>query len=152
MTKQNPSEAMHAEEPWYSGCPSGGITGPTTAVGTPFVDRDRLYTVVTFGHETVAVVPAPAHGKFGYSAPNNIDEARANAARIVACVNACAGIADPADLRAQRDALLEAAQVVLDGLNERIDFAAAHDRHKVPVFKGIADLSAAIAAVKGDGE
>ena len=32
----------------------------------------------------------------------------ANADRIVACVNACAGIADPAALRKQRDDLLEA--------------------------------------------
>jgi hypothetical protein len=32
----------------------------------------------------------------------------ANGARIVACVNACSGIADPADLRKQRDDLLAA--------------------------------------------
>lgn len=35
------------------------------------------------------------------------DESRANAARIVACVNACEGIEDPAELRAQRDELLK---------------------------------------------
>jgi len=38
----------------------------------------------------------------------NSDEDRANMARIVACVNACAGIADPAALRQQRDDLLAA--------------------------------------------
>lgn len=33
---------------------------------------------------------------------------KGDADRIVACVNACAGIADPAELRAQRDELLAA--------------------------------------------
>jgi hypothetical protein len=36
----------------------------------------------------------------------------ANAARIVACVNACEGFEDPADLRAQRDELLKALKAV----------------------------------------
>lgn len=39
---------------------------------------------------------------------------RSHAERIVACVNACAGIENPADLRKQRDELLEALQHALD--------------------------------------
>ena len=39
---------------------------------------------------------------------------RVNAHRIVACVNACEGIADPAELRAQRDELLAALRGLLD--------------------------------------
>ena len=37
-----------------------------------------------------------------------------NADRIVACVNACAGIEDPAELRRQRDELLEALENLLN--------------------------------------
>jgi hypothetical protein len=43
----------------------------------------------------------------------------ANADRIVACVNACAGIADPADLRRQRDELL----AILSRLTEKVERA-----------------------------
>ena len=42
---------------------------------------------------------------------------RANSVRIVACVNACAGIDAPAELRRQRDALLEACKGLLGGVD-----------------------------------
>lgn len=49
--------------------------------------------------------------RFGSVATTSYSNAKttekfANSDRIVACVNACAGIADPAELRAQRDDLL----------------------------------------------
>jgi glycerate kinase len=53
------------------------------------------------------------------------------------------------DIRAvleQRAALLEAAQTVLAGLNERIDTAPLS---AVPVFAGIADLHSAILQATG---
>lgn len=40
--------------------------------------------------------------------------------------------------------LLAAAEIVLAGLNARIDQASAEGGHSVPVFNGIADLHAAI--------
>jgi hypothetical protein len=62
---------------------------------------------------------------------SNYEEAKANASRIVACVNACAGIHDPQELiigadfalkenrelKAQRDTLLEAIKSHLDLYN-----------------------------------
>jgi len=49
------------------------------------------------------------------------DKSKANASRIVACVNACAGMEDPADeidrLKAERAALLEAIESHLDLYN-----------------------------------
>ena len=45
--------------------------------------------------------------------------------------------------------LLEAAQIVLAGLNARID-QASNARMLVPVFEGIADLHAAIAKATGE--
>jgi hypothetical protein len=45
--------------------------------------------------------------------------------------------------------LLEAAETVLAGLNERIDEAAASGGESVPVFAGIADLHAALAKALG---
>jgi len=42
-----------------------------------------------------------------------LGEELANARRIVACVNACAGIEDPAQMRRQRDELAKALEVVI---------------------------------------
>ena len=44
---------------------------------------------------------------------------RTDGRRIAACVNACAGIADPADLRRQRDELL----AILSRLTEKVERA-----------------------------
>lgn len=62
------------------------------------------------------------------------DPWEANARRVVDCVNACAGIPDPAQLRADRDALLEALGKVDDCITDLasearlpiMDFAAAN--------------------------
>lgn len=60
--------------------------------------KDRPWTIGTISGVCMAVRPAFVTDK---------DWAPC-ADRIVACVNACAGIPDPAALRSQRDALLEA--------------------------------------------
>ena len=72
----------HTPEPWFIAF--GGNDGDDYAV-IGAVGRER---------------PVCELGTLDYTKPN--------ADRIVACVNACAGIADPADLRRQRDELLEA--------------------------------------------
>ena len=46
------------------------------------------------------------------------EQQEANADRIVACVNACAGIEDPAELRRQRDELLDALTCLRNRINE----------------------------------
>lgn len=67
------------------------------------------WEIEVWGHELFGVYPNPA-GPEGVIArvTEGGAENKANAHRIVACVNACAGIADPADLRRQRDELLAA--------------------------------------------
>lgn len=52
-------------------------------------------------------------------------EQRANMERAAACVNALAGVSDPAGLRKQRDDLLAALQDIVDGL-ERAGHASEH--------------------------
>lgn len=48
----------------------------------------------------------------------NVEEGHANRHRAAACVNACAGIPDPADLRRQRDELLAACHGAMLGITE----------------------------------
>ena len=62
-----------------------------------------------------------------------------NAARIVACVNACEGIDDPADLRAQRDELLAACEALL----QQCEYIASES----PEAMAHPDLVAARAAI-----
>ena len=57
----------------------------------------------------------------------NVEEEEANGARIVACVNACAGIDDPADLRKQRDDLLAALNWYANADNYRFGFTGSYD-------------------------
>lgn len=70
-------------------------------------------------------------------------EADANAARIVACVNACEGVADPADLRVQRDELLAA----LRALVRQCEYMGAPDSHE-----DMRAARAALAIVAGGGQ
>lgn len=63
-------------------------------------------------------------------------KAFANAARIVACVNACAGIADPSSI----PVLVAAAEVV-------IERATANDAHSC--WKSLSSLKDALAKLKG---
>jgi len=73
--------------------------------------------------------------------------AEANGARIVACVNACAGITDPADLRKQRDDLLAACKRAL------VRYEAAKRLHVGRFVRDDDDmvvLRAAIRAAEGD--
>lgn len=51
--------------------------------------------------------------------------AEADAARIVACVNACEGIEDPADLRKQRDELLERSKNFMNFVLESVEMRDA---------------------------
>ena len=89
----------HTPEPWFIAF--GGNDGDDYAV-IGAVGRER---------------PVCELGTLDYTKPN--------ADRIVACVNACAGIDDPPDLRRQRDELLEACRVALSRYQATIDAIAA---------------------------
>lgn len=112
---------------------------------------------LTADHQRVAsfdlVIP-PTVNSVGAEVIASVWGEEANAARIVACVNACAGIADPTALRAQRDALLEALeeanfiiQVHAIGaaiLNDRMDIVE-------PLVVKSDEFRAAIALAQGEG-
>jgi hypothetical protein len=109
------SEAKHTPEPWkvsgekmrphgrgfYEGLYDVGVMtdiGPDRPAWANGQDqRDNP-------HRFFPVATARAH---------SAEEADANAARIVACVNACANIPDPADLRARYERAVEACRATL---------------------------------------
>lgn len=75
-----------------------------------------------------------------------VDEDLANAARIVACVNACAGMADPASeisaLKAQRDELLAACKAALGA-------CGLHPFVRAEIDEVVPTLRSAIAKAEG---
>lgn len=107
----------HTPEPWTRTA-TGSVRGPGTA-----------QYVTTCGVEVGQAVRT------------------ANARRLVAAVNAVAGIATEALEQGAVAKLILAAGVVLDGLNARID-SATIVRGSVPLFEGLAELHAALAAIR----
>lgn len=91
----------HSPEPWEAGW-GRGVTGATCPTGAPFCGgRKWPFTIIRKGFEVLAVLPMQE---------DQTESHEANAARIVACVNALAGVEDPAKaLQAARDALEKAA-------------------------------------------
>lgn len=80
------SAPKHTPEPWVAGW-GGGITGPNAATMLQWDYKFPIHRVSDWcgpNREAVLALPTtdPAH--------------EANAGRIVACVNACAGMDDPA--------------------------------------------------------
>lgn len=109
------SERQHAKEPWSLVWPLGGAR-------------------IVSGRGSVATLDAGSD-----------DARRADGFRIVDCVNACAGLPDPAvvpDLLAQRDDLLAALKAARDDL---VWWSVRYAQE----FKSIPSVNAAIAKVEG---
>jgi hypothetical protein len=79
---------------------------------TPWVMEDghlcRVYSDDSTGSQVADCGPFR-------SVQRSVEECHANALRIAACVNACEGIEDPADLRRQRDAMERALREIACG-------------------------------------
>lgn len=69
----------------------------------------------------------PCLGGCSFSDGSQRPNGRENETRIVACVNACAGIDDPADLRRQRDELLQVLKEVNDNVEEPLSWIKGDD-------------------------
>lgn len=110
------------------------------------------------GIERTETYDIPAHVTLGHTAPRRDDfkdlegidrqdeiRGEANANRIVACVNACAGIENPDDLRRQRDELLEA-------LNGLVWYMRAMNQNNKPIKIEHHYVAALDAIAKAEGK
>lgn len=88
----------HTPEPWEVGW-GNGLSGDQISWSC-FLDTERCLQLPIRRDSRAVVV--------FYFSEENEKLNKANAARIVACVNACAGIENPEDLRRQRDELRDA--------------------------------------------
>lgn len=79
-------------------------------------------------------------------------ETLANAARIVACVNACEGIEDPANLRTQMDAMAETLRSSISILMTWRDDFASGDEHKRTVINTLIHQMSDAASLAEMGE
>ena len=84
-------QQLHAPEPWAISVDACGPAESSTICSTGDV-------ICECGWET--------------GTPAEQAEAAANAERIVACVNACAGIEDPAEMRRQHDRMASLAELL----------------------------------------
>jgi hypothetical protein len=103
---------MHTPEPWRVDIVSGTI----------IFDKEKIQ-----GLEVIITIPTEAQG--------GVKKAQANAARIVACVNACAGMEDPAAEIALLTERLKNAQ------EELVYLRAANDNYKADADRLASALS-----------
>jgi hypothetical protein len=125
----------HTPGPWKISTVRDGDGTTNVYVGTDY-PPGRLCD----GSRSIATMTGSAYTKPGeFHQPQALPTNTANAARIVACVNACEGIADPATTIPE----------LLRGLEDAIRSAEALDRHEEPDFDWIIDARTAIAKAKG---
>lgn len=84
-------------------------TPPVKVAHTP-----EPWRIVTTDHKSGNRAPIKTHVLADKTGAQLFTGALPNAERIVACVNACAGIANPTAMREQRDELLEVVRALVD--------------------------------------
>jgi hypothetical protein len=109
--------SKHTPEPWY-------------VVNGEYIYRRPQKELYEFGGQVAGDKPLAICNKGWYDQDSDGFPLRANAERIVACVNACAGMEDPQSeiqqLRSERDELMKALERICN-CDESTDFGKAID-------------------------